>query len=266
MLFRSLFCQNDFTIPDTAKPGSLLTVYWVWQWDNMKAPEFTETQNVEMYTTCMDIEIVEGKGTSKNLKFNEATPIHKRAIKEQLTNSFTSSNPVEGTTGGQSPKLPGPIPDQANGKERLPADGSSPAPVADAPAPAKPKPEQKPSPSAQPSVPVPVQSDAPKATVTVTVEKPGPAQFVTVTETESILVGVTVGQSLTLGKKPDTPATSSAASLTTSDSASPSIPTTLATVASSAASSSASSTRTSQASASAVAGGAGGAGDRKSVV
>lgn len=61
----ALWCQQDIQIPTDAQPGSTVTLYWVWDWPTMPGtPGFAEGKQ-EIYTTCMDVDIVQPTGKSK---------------------------------------------------------------------------------------------------------------------------------------------------------------------------------------------------------
>ncbi|KAL7276757.1 hypothetical protein RUND412_000255 [Rhizina undulata] len=48
-------CKSVFKIPETAKAGQTLTVYWVWNYSGELGPTVNLT---EWYTSCMDIDII----------------------------------------------------------------------------------------------------------------------------------------------------------------------------------------------------------------
>jgi len=43
-------CNSMFTIPLDVQPGSIYTVYWIW--------DYSDEKHIEIYTTCADIDIV----------------------------------------------------------------------------------------------------------------------------------------------------------------------------------------------------------------
>ena len=55
----NLWCQQDVTIPADLKAGSTYTLYWVWDWPTMPGTPGLEAGKQEIYTTCMDIDIVD---------------------------------------------------------------------------------------------------------------------------------------------------------------------------------------------------------------
>lgn len=209
-------CQNDITLPDKLKPGEKFTVYWVWDYSTMKTgskgeePTDESRGAMELYTSCMDIDIVAGSGTSKNLTYS-ATDIQNSGIKSQLTQRFDVERPEMGATNGATSNAP-PIP--GNQRENKPnAPGVSPA-------------EPKSSEVAKqiPADPAPVKTvtvtkDGGVAATTVTVTADGPVS--TVTEK----VYIAVGSSYIEGQESKALATSSAESMASS----PAVPTTFAT-------------------------------------
>ena len=53
-----LWCQQDIQIPTSAPSGQPYTLYWVWDWPTLPGtPGFPEGKQ-EIYTTCMDIDII----------------------------------------------------------------------------------------------------------------------------------------------------------------------------------------------------------------
>ena len=217
-------CQNDITLPDNLKPGEKYTVYWVWDYSTMKtdskAEEPTDESRaaMELYTSCMDIDIVAGPGTSKNLAYS-ATDIQNSGIKAQLTQRFDVERPEMGGTNGATSNAP-PIP----GSQRENKPGAPVAVVSQAPgvAPAEPKSSDiaKPTPAAPaPVTTVAVTKEGGVAATTVTVTADGPVS--TVTEK----VYIAVGSSYIEGQEAKAPATSSAESKASSSA----VPTTFAT-------------------------------------
>jgi hypothetical protein len=52
-----LWCLTNFSIPEDAVRGLNYTVYWVWDWPTAPSAALPGGK-VEVYTTCMDIEII----------------------------------------------------------------------------------------------------------------------------------------------------------------------------------------------------------------
>lgn len=57
-------CKSQFEIPKDVKVGSVYTVYWVWDYSEHFGKKGT-TDQVETYTSCMDINIVAGANKIK---------------------------------------------------------------------------------------------------------------------------------------------------------------------------------------------------------
>ena len=217
-------CQNDITLPDNLKPGEKYTIYWVWDYSTMKtdskAEEPTDESRaaMELYTSCMDIDIVAGPGTSKSLAYS-ATDIQNSGIKSQLTRRFDVERPGMGAANGAKSNAP-PIPgSQRESKPNAPAAVASKAP-SDAPAESKSSDIAKNTPVApSPGTTVTVTKNGgvTAATVTVTADSP----VITITEK----VYIAVGSSYIEGQESKAPVTSSVESKASS----PVVPTTFAT-------------------------------------
>lgn len=83
-----LWCQQDIQIPTTAPSGKPYTLYWVWDWPTLPGtPGFPEGKQ-EIYTTCMDVDIVSNVGVeawSKALAGAwQDQPVDDAAIKVQM--------------------------------------------------------------------------------------------------------------------------------------------------------------------------------------
>lgn len=52
-------CQSHITIPADTQPG-VYALYWVWDFTKLTA---VDPSYVEMYTSCMDVEVVAGDGS-----------------------------------------------------------------------------------------------------------------------------------------------------------------------------------------------------------
>lgn len=86
-----LWCQTDIIIPASLQAQGLFTVYWVWDWPTAATAELPAGKP-ETYTSCMDIILVPGEGTSKKgVKFIEGQDLNEAAVKVQLTNQFLVS-------------------------------------------------------------------------------------------------------------------------------------------------------------------------------
>ncbi|KAJ9616871.1 hypothetical protein H2200_000591 [Cladophialophora chaetospira] len=57
-----LWCQQDIQLPSDLSTGSPYTLYWVWDWPTMPGTFGFPDGKQEIYTTCMDIDIVGDSG------------------------------------------------------------------------------------------------------------------------------------------------------------------------------------------------------------
>ncbi|KAI9744568.1 MAG: hypothetical protein M1818_002097 [Claussenomyces sp. TS43310] len=87
----NLWCQSDFTIPSSVKASGQYTIYWVWDWPTMAGTPGQERGLNETYTSCLDINMVAGTGTSKSLNFNEGQDLNYAAIKAELATPYVAT-------------------------------------------------------------------------------------------------------------------------------------------------------------------------------
>lgn len=86
-----LLCQNDISLPQDAPVGKPYTLYWVWDWPTF---ENTPKQMEELYTSCMDVDIIAGDlGTNKKV----APPAD---IKDLSLNSVAAARYLADVTNG----------------------------------------------------------------------------------------------------------------------------------------------------------------------
>lgn len=90
-----LWCQQDIQIPATAPSGKPYTLYWVWDWPTLPGtPGFPEGKQ-EIYTTCIDVDIVDNIGVEVWSKAVSGAwvdqPVDQAAIKVQM---IDVSNPT----------------------------------------------------------------------------------------------------------------------------------------------------------------------------
>lgn len=52
----NLWCRSIVVLPEDVPTGSIYTLYWVWDWPSIEANGFLNKP--EIYTTCVDVEIV----------------------------------------------------------------------------------------------------------------------------------------------------------------------------------------------------------------
>jgi hypothetical protein len=53
-----LWCRNLLELPSDIEAGSFYTLYWDWDWPTAFGTPGAENGKLEIYTTCMDIQIV----------------------------------------------------------------------------------------------------------------------------------------------------------------------------------------------------------------
>jgi hypothetical protein len=97
----NLWCQSDVLLPADLQAGKPVTLYWVWDWPTLPGTPGLEAGKQEIYTTCMDIDIVQDSSSqngvlnSKSFNFapqdigNAAVP----AQMKQLGNANAVANP-----------------------------------------------------------------------------------------------------------------------------------------------------------------------------
>lgn len=64
-------CQGHFTIPAGTAPG-IYAVYWVWNFP--KIPASIDPTYSEVYTSCMDVEVVAGDGSTASSSSSSTSP------------------------------------------------------------------------------------------------------------------------------------------------------------------------------------------------
>ena len=69
----NLWCQNNIALPTDIPTGSKYTLYWVWDWPTEPGvdPNLPKGK-AELYTTCMDIDIVAKPGSKRRMKVRQA--------------------------------------------------------------------------------------------------------------------------------------------------------------------------------------------------
>lgn len=85
-----LWCQVDITIPSSIAAQGIYTLYWVWDWPTAIGTVGQPNGLVEIYTTCVDINLVDGVGTSESVNFNEGQDLNSAAISSELFTAHVS--------------------------------------------------------------------------------------------------------------------------------------------------------------------------------
>jgi hypothetical protein len=81
-----LWCQSDVTLPSNISSSGSYTLYWLWDWPT-GTPGIGNGIN-EIYTTCIDVNVASGPGTSKNLSFVKGQDLNRAAIETELSTAF----------------------------------------------------------------------------------------------------------------------------------------------------------------------------------
>lgn len=85
-----LWCQQDIQLPSDAPTGKPYTLYWVWDWPTMPDTPGFPNGKQEIYTTCMDIDIVDsdsvGTVSKAQAQFVQGQPVDSAAIAKQFSN------------------------------------------------------------------------------------------------------------------------------------------------------------------------------------
>lgn len=85
-----LWCQVDITIPSDIAARGVYTLYWVWDWPTATGTVGQPNGLLEIYTTCVDIILVEGVGTSKTVNFSEKQDLNSAAISSKLFTAYVA--------------------------------------------------------------------------------------------------------------------------------------------------------------------------------
>lgn len=96
----NLWCQADVTLP-TSISSSTYTLYWVWDWPTAAGTAGFPNGKNETYTTCMDISISSGPGSSKAISFAKSQDLNSAAIESELSTAIVV--PVTSKGAGSQP-------------------------------------------------------------------------------------------------------------------------------------------------------------------
>lgn len=84
---KDMFCQQDIALPANAPTGQPYTLYWVWDWSTEAGTEGLPNGKPEIYTSCMDVDIVADNGASQKSSgsgYIQDQPFENAAIPEQF--------------------------------------------------------------------------------------------------------------------------------------------------------------------------------------
>ncbi|KAH6667272.1 hypothetical protein B0J14DRAFT_677149 [Halenospora varia] len=86
-----LWCQADITIPSSVPAPGVYTLYWIWDWPTAIGTVGQPNGLLEIYTTCIDINLVEGVGTSEEIvNFSEGQDLNSAAISSELFTAYVA--------------------------------------------------------------------------------------------------------------------------------------------------------------------------------
>jgi hypothetical protein len=98
----NLWCQSDVALP-TSISSSTYTLYWVWDWPTAPGTVGFPNGKNETYTTCMDISISSGSGSSQAISFAKNQDINSAAIESELSTAIIV--PVTSTAADAQPTV-----------------------------------------------------------------------------------------------------------------------------------------------------------------
>ncbi|KAJ4516192.1 hypothetical protein HRR83_005496 [Exophiala dermatitidis] len=112
-----LWCQQDIQLPADAPTGKPYTLYWVWDWPTMPGTPGFPNGKQEIYTTCMDIDIVsdDGVGTVSKAQaaFAQGQAVDNAAVADEFSD-IANPTAVTGSTIPFSASATGPVPGGAS--------------------------------------------------------------------------------------------------------------------------------------------------------
>ncbi|EXJ68518.1 uncharacterized protein A1O5_08311 [Cladophialophora psammophila CBS 110553] len=89
LMGQDLWCQQDIQIPADAPSGQPYTLYWVWDWPTLPGTPGFPNGKQEIYTTCMDVDIVDSTGVDSVSKaqvgWEQGQPLDNAAVSAQMT-------------------------------------------------------------------------------------------------------------------------------------------------------------------------------------
>lgn len=104
-----LWCQQDIALPTDVSTGKPYTLYWVWDWPTLPNIDASlPNGKLEMYTTCMDIDIVEkSKVHNKVLaSYDSDQSLNEAAIPGQFSEIFDARRSQGPATSESSSAIP----------------------------------------------------------------------------------------------------------------------------------------------------------------
>ncbi|OAP65145.1 hypothetical protein AYL99_01117 [Fonsecaea erecta] len=112
LMGQDLWCQQDIQIPDDAPSGQPYTLYWVWDWPTLPGTAGFPDGKQEIYTTCMDVDIVDDTGddtvSKAQVDYAQGQPLDNAAVSAQMTD-LANPTAVTGSTIAFSASATGPV-------------------------------------------------------------------------------------------------------------------------------------------------------------
>ncbi len=88
LMGNDLWCQQDIQLPSDAPSGKPYTLYWVWDWPTMPGTAGFPDGKQEIYTTCMDVDIVDDIGVESfsqaSVSYAAGQPLDNAAVSAEL--------------------------------------------------------------------------------------------------------------------------------------------------------------------------------------
>lgn len=91
-----LWCQQDIQLPRNAPSGKPYTLYWVWDWPTAPGADPTYPHGKkEIYTTCMDIDVVDTPKSRLQIKYDyaEGQDLNRAAIPSEFADLSKAKSP-----------------------------------------------------------------------------------------------------------------------------------------------------------------------------
>ncbi|KAK5417750.1 hypothetical protein LTR21_003942 [Exophiala xenobiotica] len=89
LMGNDLWCQQDIQLPSNVTSGKPYTLYWVWDWPTMPGTAGFPDGKQEIYTTCMDVDIVEDIGVESfsqaSVSYSPGQPLDNAAVSAEMT-------------------------------------------------------------------------------------------------------------------------------------------------------------------------------------
>ena len=94
-----LWCQQDIALPADLPANKPVTLYWVWDWPTMQGTAGFPEGKQEIYTTCMDIDIVDASSvepvSKASVNYQQGQDLNNAAISSQMAD-ITNPTAVSG--------------------------------------------------------------------------------------------------------------------------------------------------------------------------